>query len=86
MVSKYTFMLPTISERRVAGAIPDGVIGLFYSLTSFGRTVALGPTQPLIEMCSRGVSWCDKGGRSVGLTTLPPSWAECLEVLGASTS
>jgi len=27
----------------------------------------------------------DKGGRCVGLTTLPPSCADCLEILGAST-
>ena len=28
--------------------------------------------------------WC-KGGRCVRLTTLPPSYADCLEILGAST-
>jgi hypothetical protein len=27
-----------------------------------------------------------KGGRCVGLTTLPPSFADCLELLGTSTS
>jgi hypothetical protein len=27
-----------------------------------------------------------KGGRCVGLTALPPSCADCLEILGASTS
>jgi hypothetical protein len=27
-----------------------------------------------------------KGGQCVGLTTLPPSCADCLEILGASTS
>ena len=26
------------------------------------------------------------GGKVVGLTTLPPSYADCLEILGASTS
>jgi len=26
-----------------------------------------------------------KGGRYVGLTTLPPSCAECIEILGVST-
>ena len=35
-----------------------------------GRTMALGLTQPLTEM----------GGRCVGLTTLPPSCADCLEI------
>jgi hypothetical protein len=37
--------------------------------------MALGSTQPLTEMSTRG-----KGGRRVGLTTLPPSCADCLEI------
>jgi len=41
--------------------------------------MALGSTQPLTEMSTRNVSW-GKGGRSVGLTTLPPSCADCLEM------
>jgi hypothetical protein len=44
-----------------------------------GRTIALGSTQPLTEMSARNVSW-GKGGRCVGLTTLPPSWADCHEI------
>jgi len=36
--------------------------------------MALGSTQPLTEMSTRSIS-CDKGGRCVGLTTLPPSCA-----------
>ena len=51
-----------------------------FSLTS-GRTMALGSTQPLTEMSTRGT-----GGRCLGLITLPPSCAVCLEILGASTS
>jgi hypothetical protein len=39
------------------GSIPDGVIGIFYSLNSPGRTVALGSTQPLTEMSTRGISY-----------------------------
>ena len=31
----------------MAGSIPDGVIGIFYSLNPSGRTVALGSTKPL---------------------------------------
>jgi hypothetical protein len=44
--------------------------------------MALGSTQPLmsIMILSGG-----KDGRCVGLTTLPPSCADCLEILGAST-
>ena len=37
----------------------------------------LGSTQPLTEM--RNISW-GKGARCVGLTTLPPSCADCLEI------
>jgi hypothetical protein len=48
--------------------------------------MALGLTQPLTEMSTRAISWrgC-KGGRCVGVTTLPPSCADCLEILGTST-
>jgi hypothetical protein len=42
------------------------------------RSMGMGSTQPLTEM--------SKGGRFVGLTTLPPSCGDCLEILGASTS
>jgi hypothetical protein len=39
------------------------------------RTMALGSTQPLIEMSTRSTSWGGKGGRCVRLTALPPSCA-----------
>ena len=45
-----------------------------------GRTMALGSTQPLTEMSTRNISWVGKGGRCVGLTTLPLSCADCLEI------
>ena len=41
--------------------------------------MALGSTQPLTEMSTRNVSLGGIGGRCVGLTTLPPSCADCLE-------
>jgi hypothetical protein len=44
-----------------------------------GRTMDLGSIQPLTEMSTRDISW-GKGGRCVGLTTLPPSCADCLEI------
>jgi hypothetical protein len=47
--------------------------------------VAPGSTEPLTEMSTRNPSW-GKDGRCVGLTTLPPSSADCLEILGASSS
>ena len=48
--------------------------------------LALGLTQPLREMSNRNISWEVKGGRCVGLTTLPLSCADCLEIWEASTS
>jgi len=41
--------------------------------------MALGLTQSLTEMSTRNKSW-GKGGRGVGLSTLPPSCAECLQM------
>jgi len=41
--------------------------------------MALGMTQPLIEMSTRNISW-GKGGRYIGLTTLPRSCSDCLEI------
>ena len=35
--------------------------------------MALGLSQPLTEMSTRNIYWGGKGGRCVGLTTLPPS-------------
>ena len=45
-----------------------------------GRTVALGSTQSLTEMSTTNIFLGCKGGRYVGLTTLPPSYADCLEI------
>ena len=42
--------------------------------------MALGSTQPLTEMSTRDISWGGKGGRCVGLVTLPRSCADCLEI------
>ena len=62
-----------------AGSIPDRVIGIFNLLNPSDRTLALGLTQSLTEMSTRNISW-GKGGRCVGLTTLPPLCADCLEI------
>jgi hypothetical protein len=48
--------------------------------TTSGCTMALGSTQPLAEMSTRSISWDGKGSRCIGLTTLPPSRADCLEI------
>jgi hypothetical protein len=45
------------TNRKVAGSIPDGVIGIFHSHNPSDRTMALGSTQPLTEMSTRSISW-----------------------------
>ena len=42
---------------KVAGSIPDGVIGIFYWQNPSGRTMALGCTQRLTEISTRNISW-----------------------------
>ena len=44
-------------SRKVAGSIPDGIIGIFHRINPSGRTMALGLTQPLTEMSTRNISW-----------------------------
>jgi hypothetical protein len=51
---------------KVAGSIPDGVIGIFHSYNPVGRTVALGSTQPLTEMSTRNISWGVKAAGACG--------------------
>ena len=46
--------------------------------------MALGLIQPLTEMSTRGISG-SKGNWCIGLTTMPPSFADCLEIMTAST-
>ena len=45
------------TSQKVAGSIPDGVIGIFHWHSPSGRTVALGSTQPLTEMSTGNISW-----------------------------
>ena len=42
---------------KVAGSIPDGVIGIFHSHNPSDRTMVLGSTQPLTEMSTTSISW-----------------------------
>jgi hypothetical protein len=44
------------TSRKVAGSIPDGIIGIFHRHNPSGRTVALGPTPPLTKMSIRNIS------------------------------
>jgi hypothetical protein len=45
------------TNRKVAGSIPDGVIGIFHWHNSSGRTMTLRSTQPLTEVSTRNISW-----------------------------
>ena len=45
------------TNRKVAGSIPDGVIGIFHLHNPSYPTMALGSTQPLTEMSTRSISW-----------------------------
>ena len=45
------------TNRKVAGSIPDGVIGIFHWHNLSDRSMALGSTQPLTEMSTRSISW-----------------------------
>jgi len=67
------------TSQEVACSNPDGVIGIFHWHNPSGRTMALRSTQPLTEMRTRNFLRT-KGGRCLGLTTLPPSCADCLEI------
>jgi len=68
------------TSRKVAGSITDGVIRIFHWHNPSGRNIALGLAQPLTEMSTTIISWGGKGGRCVGLTTLPLLCADCLEI------
>jgi hypothetical protein len=67
---------------KVAGSISDGVGGILHWPNPSDRTMALGSTHHLTDVCTRDISWV-KGGRCVGLTTLPRLCAYCLEILWA---
>ena len=43
------------TNRKVAGSIPDGVIGIFLSHNPSDLTMALGSTQPIIEMSIQSI-------------------------------
>ena len=66
------------TKQKVAGSIPDSVM---VSLTeSSCLTVTLVSTQPLRGMSTWNISWKYNGGRYLGLTTLPPSYVDYLEI------
>jgi len=56
-----------------------GRLKFLIDLKSSDRTMTLGSTQPLTRMSIMDISY-NKGGRCLGLKTLPPSCADCLEI------
>ena len=66
-----------LTSWKVAGSIPIGATGIFHWHNPSCRAMTLGLTQPLTEMSTRNISWGGNGGRYEGLTTLPPSCADC---------
>jgi len=60
----YTYMGTAVAQwprccatnRKVAGSIPDGVIGIFRWHNPSDRTMALESTKPLTEMSTRSIS------------------------------
>ena len=45
------------TNRKIAGSIPGGVIGIFHWHNPSDRIMALGSTQPLTEMSTRSIYW-----------------------------
>jgi hypothetical protein len=54
------------TTRKVAGSIPDSATGIYHWHNPFGRTMALGSTQPLTEMSTRSISWGVKAAGAWG--------------------
>ena len=62
VISKYgdgrgTVVKVLCYKSKVAGSIPDGVIGIFHCHNPCDRTMALESTQPLTEMSTRRIFW-----------------------------
>jgi hypothetical protein len=75
------------TSRKVAGSIPDEVIGFFNWPNPSSHTMALGSTQSLTDMSTRNLPWGVKGGRRTRLRTSSPSVSRLSrENVGASTS
>ena len=54
------------TNRKVAGSIADGIIGIFHWHNPSGSTIALGLTHPLTEMSTRNISWGVKAAGAYG--------------------
>jgi hypothetical protein len=70
----------TIQPGRWRVRFPTVSLEFFHWHNPSGRTIALGLTHTLTEMSIRNISWGSKGGRCLGLNTLPYSCVDCLEI------
>ena len=69
------------TSRKVTGLIPDGVIGIFHSHNSSGRTMTLGLTQTLTnDYQEYFLGGGPQGGQYVGLTPLVHLCVNCLQI------
>ena len=68
------------TRRKVAGSIPDGVVGIFHSRNPLGHTMALWSRLSLEHKWVPGIFPGCKGCYFLRLTTLPPSCADCHEI------
>jgi hypothetical protein len=68
------------------GLIPDAVIGIFHWRNPSSQHCGHGVDSASNRNEYQGYLLGCKCSRCIGLTTLPPSCANCLEILGASTS
>jgi hypothetical protein len=72
-VSDYQQMLGiTLQAGRSQIRFPMVSLGFFIHIILLAELWSWVSTQPLTEMGTRNISWGAKGGRCVGLTTLPP--------------
>jgi len=53
----HSWLSHSATSRKVAGSIPDGVIGIFHRDNPSGLNMNLGLTQSLTEMSTRNNSW-----------------------------
>jgi hypothetical protein len=68
------------TNRNIAGSIPDGVIGINSLTKSFRSHYGSGVDSASNRNEFQKYFLGGKGGRCVGLTSLPPSCADCLQI------
>jgi hypothetical protein len=75
-----SWLMHWATNQKVAGSIPNGVIGIFHWHNRSGCPMTLGSTQPLNRNEYQKYFLGGNVGRCIGLTTLPPSCADCLKI------